>query len=184
MTRRRASLVWALQPSEAERLASVAESAFINELQTAFGYRLGRFISVGKRTIYPLKQIIMPSQAKDRVVFLGNAAHTLHPVAGQGFNLGLRDVAALAQCIAQQGLGADMLENYLESRRYDHQAITRFTDGLISLFNNKLPGMGVIRGAGLIGLDNTAFLKNLLARYARGFAGITPDLVCGISLGK
>ena len=184
MTQRRASLVWALAPSEAERLASVSESVFINDLQTAFGYRLGRFINVGKRAIYPLKQIIMPSQVKDRVVFLGNAAHTLHPVAGQGFNLGLRDVAALAQGIAQQGLGADMLESYLKSRRDDHQAITRFTDGLIGLFDSKLPGMGVLRGVGLIGLDNTTFLKNLLARYARGFAGITPDLVCGIALDK
>ena len=182
MTKRRASLVWALEPSEAERLAHVSESDFIHELQTAFGYRLGRFTNVGKRAIYPLKQIIMPSQVKDRVVFLGNAAHTLHPVAGQGFNLGLRDVASLAQCIAQQGLGSDMLESYLATRRSDHQIITRLTDGLIELFNSKLPGMSILRGAGLIGFDNTSFLKNLLARYARGFAGITPDLVCGIAL--
>ena len=124
----------------------------------------------------------MRRQVIDSVVFVGNAAHTLHPVAGQGFNLGLRDVATLAQCIAHQGLGPQMLQTYQQARAHDQAAITHFTDGLIELFTCRIPGLSAMRGAGLIALDNSSLLKNLLSRYARGFAGVIPDLVCGIPL--
>ncbi|MFO8638137.1 2-octaprenyl-6-methoxyphenyl hydroxylase [Legionella pneumophila serogroup 1] len=176
------SLVWASKPEEAKRLAMLNDGDFLRELQTAFGYRLGRFGKVGKRYSYPLKQVLMPQQTKWPVVFVGNAAHTLHPVAGQGFNLGLRDIAALAQCISQKGLNPQMLEHYLKLRAHDQQMITWLTDGLIHLFTSRLPGMGVARNLGLLALDNIPALKNLLARYARGFGGITPDLVCEIAL--
>lgn len=182
MTGSRASLVWALLPSEAERLAASTESDFLKELQHAFGYRLGRFVKVGQRVLYPLRQVTMPETVSGRVVYVGNAAHTLHPVAGQGFNLGLRDVATLAQCIAQEGLENKMLQIYLQARQHDQAAITRFTDNLIGLFTSRIPGLSMMRGAGLIALDNVALLKNLLARYARGFGGVIPDLVCGIPL--
>ena len=182
LTDARASLVWALRPKEAEQLMACNETEFLKELQKAFGYRLGRFVKVGQRVLYPLRQVIMPQHVIGSVVFVGNAAHTLHPVAGQGFNLGLRDVATLAQCIAKEGLGADMLQTYQQARRHDQVAITRFTDGLIELYTRRIPGLATLRGAGLIALDNIPLLKNLLARYARGFAGITPDLVCGMSL--
>jgi 2-octaprenyl-6-methoxyphenol hydroxylase len=182
MTGLRASLVWSLQPAQAARLLECSESDFLQALQHAFGYRLGRFVKVGQRTLYPLRQIIMPQQVKNSVVFVGNAAHTLHPVAGQGFNLGLRDVATLAQCIAREGLGPDMLQTYQQARSHDQAAITRFTDGLIELFTSRAPGLAVMRGAGLIALDNISILKHVVARYARGFAGVTPDLVCKIPL--
>ncbi len=176
------SLVWASKPEEAKRLVMLNDGDFLRELQTAFGYRLGRFGKVGKRYSYPLKQVLMPQQTKWPVVFVGNAAHTLHPVAGQGFNLGLRDIAALAQCVSQKGLNPQMLEHYLKLRAHDQQMITWLTDGLIHLFTSRLPGMGVARNLGLLALDNIPALKNLLARYARGFGGITPDLVCEIAL--
>ena len=182
MTGLRASLVWSLGSKDAERLLASSEADFLNDLQRTFGYRLGRFVKVGRRAIYPLRQVIMPRQVVNSVVFVGNAAHTLHPVAGQGFNLGLRDVATLAQCITQEGLGADMLQTYQQARYHDQVAITRFTDSLIELFTSRVPGLAVMRGAGLIALDNISILKSLLARYARGFAGVTPDLVCGIPL--
>lgn len=182
MTGLRASLVWALSPTEAEQLMACSEHDFLKALQYAFGYRLGRFIKVGQRVLYPLRQVVMSESVSGAVVFVGNAAHTLHPVAGQGFNLGLRDVATLAQCIAQEGLDSNMLQTYQQARRYDQAAITRFTDGLIELFTSRMPGLAMMRGAGLIALDNVAVLKNLLARYARGFAGVIPDLVCGIPL--
>lgn len=182
MTGLRSSLVWALQPADAKRLQAASEPDFLNALQRAFGYRLGRFIKVGQRTIYPLRQVIMSKQVVGSVIFVGNAAHTLHPVAGQGFNLGLRDVATLAQCIACAGLGPDMLQAYQRTRAHDQAVITRFTDGLIELFTSRVPGVAVMRSAGLIALDNISVLKNLLARYARGFAGVTPDLVCKIPL--
>ncbi|KTD03857.1 2-octaprenyl-6-methoxyphenyl hydroxylase [Fluoribacter gormanii] len=180
----RMSLVWAVPPKEADHLLSLSDADFLRELQQAFGYRLGRFAKVGKRFSYPLQQVLMPIQAKWPVVFVGNAAHTLHPVAGQGFNLGLRDVATLAQCIAEQGLNAEMVQHYVQLRSHDQKAITRLTDGLIHVFTSRLPGFGVARGLGLIALDNIPVLKNLLARYARGFGGVVPDLVCEIALPK
>ena len=176
------SLVWALPPIEAQRLLQASEKTFLNALQDAFGYRLGRFVQAGQRVSFPLQQVIMPQQAKWPVVFVGNAAHTLHPVAGQGFNLGLRDVATLAQCSAKEGLSASMLHHYLQLRARDQSMITHFSDGLIQFFTNPLPGLGVFRGLGLMAFDNMPFLKKQLARYAQGFGGVVPDLVCEIAL--
>ena len=176
----RASMVWALPPDEAKHTLALNDKDFLTQLQRHFGYRLGRFTSVGKRVSYPLRQVIMPKQTCGSVVFVGNAAHTLHPVAGQGFNLGLRDVAMLAQCIVQHGLTPDMLQHYETQRTSDQTSMTRFTDGLIRLFTSKFPCVGLARRAGLIAFDQVPALKAILARHARGFAGITPDLVCQI----
>jgi 2-octaprenyl-6-methoxyphenol hydroxylase len=176
------SLVWAMSPDKAECLMKVSDEDFLKSLQKAFGYRLGRLTKVGKRFSYPLQQLIMPQQIKWPVVFVGNAAHTLHPVAGQGFNLGIRDVAALAQCIAEYGLNEAMLDQYMNSRRGDQQNIVGFTNGLIKLFTSRIPGVGLARDLGLIVLDNSAFLKKCLSRYAQGYSGIIPDLVCHIPL--
>lgn len=176
------SLVWAMSPAEAQRINDLNDADFLKALQQAFGYRLGRLVKVGKRFSYPLQQVLMPQQAKWPVVFVGNAAHTLHPVAGQGFNLGLRDVATLAQCIAKDKLTPEMMEHYVRLRQHDQRTITRFTDGLIQVFTSRLPGMGLIRNLGLIAFDQLPGLKKILANYARGFGGVTPDLVCEIAL--
>lgn len=184
MQGKRMSLVWAMPPAAAEQLMSLSDAEFLGRLQQTFGYRLGRLAKAGQRSSFPLQQVLMPQQVKGSVVFIGNAAHTLHPVAGQGFNLGLRDVATLAQCIAAQGLNAAMLQQYVQLRAHDQKMITRFTDGLISVFTSRLPGLGFARGLGLVALDNIPPLKNLLARYARGFGGIIPDLVCEIALSE
>ena len=182
MSHSRMAAVWALEPDVADRLLKLSDYDFLKQIQLAFGYRLGRFIKVGQRSIYPLRQVVMPQSVLRSIVFIGNAAHTLHPVAGQGFNLGLRDVAMLAQCISKQGLTPDMLQTYQTSRQYDQTTITHLTDGLVELFTSKLPGTVFARSMGLIMIDNIPFLKNLLMRHATGFAGIIPDLVCGISL--
>jgi 2-octaprenyl-6-methoxyphenol hydroxylase len=182
MTDKRASLVWALTPADATRLMAMNDKDFLKNLQRAFGYRLGRLNKAGTRFVYPLRQAIMPRQTAWPLVFVGNAAHTLHPVAGQGFNLGLRDVATLAQCIIQYGLNAGMLAEYQSLRRYDQQSIARLTDGLVNVFTTALPGLGLLRGLGLFAVDNIAGLKMALTHHARGFAGVVPDLVCGIEL--
>ncbi|WED42875.1 2-octaprenyl-6-methoxyphenyl hydroxylase [Legionella cardiaca] len=182
MTENRASLVWALQPDEAKQLQAVSEKEFLVILQKAFGYRLGRFVRVGQRVVFPLRQVVMTQQIDWPFVFVGNAMHTLHPVAGQGFNLGLRDVATLAQCIIQLGLNPAMLKQYATMRQHDQRSIAGLTDGLIKIFTSHLPGLAFARNVGLIAVDNLAFLKKTLAYYTRGFAGITPDLVCGIAL--
>lgn len=182
MTDMRASLVWSLNSDEANKMKNKTDGAFLQALQHAFGYRLGRFVRVGQRSLFPLRQVIMPNKAVWPVVFVGNAAQTLHPVAGQGFNLGLRDVALLAQCIVQDGLNPEMLKKYESARCHDQAAIAHLTHGLIELFSSRTPGLGVARSLGLLALDNTSFLKRLLSRYASGYAGVVPDLVCGIPL--
>lgn len=158
------------------------ESAFLTRLQQTFGYKLGRFIKVGRRAVYPLHQIVMPQTVHWPVIFVGNAAHTLHPVAGQGFNLGLRDMAALAQAILEKGITTAMVETYQHMRHHDQQAIVQFTDGLVRLFGSRLPGLGVGRSLGMMLMDNSPLLKSILAHYARGYAGVVPDLACGITL--
>jgi 2-octaprenyl-6-methoxyphenol hydroxylase len=182
MLNKRASLVWSLSPSEATKLMNMSDLEFLKKLELTFGYRLGKLIKVGQKAIYPLRQVIMPQTFEGSVVFIGNAAHTLHPVAGQGFNLGLRDVATLAQCIVQYGLENDVLKHYQKLRLHDQKAIKLITDGLITLFTKKIPGLGLARGLGLITLDNSSQLKQLFTSYTRGFIGLSPDLVCGIPL--
>ncbi len=176
------SLVWAMSPQKAKELMVLSDKDFLGQLQQAFGYRLGRLVKVGTRFSYPLQQIIMPQQVKWPVVFVGNAAHTLHPVAGQGFNLGLRDVATLAQSVAQHGLNSEMLNAYAKMRQSDQKNIIGFTNSLINLFTSHLPGVGLARDLGLLLLDNSAFLKKCLSLYAQGYSGIIPDLVCQIPL--
>lgn len=182
MNHQRVAMVWAHPPDHAQTIMTFSDHEFLRHLQHQFGYRLGRFISVGKRTTYPLQQLTMSKQTKGRVVFVGNAAHTLHPVAGQGFNLGLRDVAMLAQCIIQKGIHAEMLNDYESQRLGDQSNMIRFTDGLIQLYTSKLPGIKLARSVGLVAFDQLPAFKAVLARYAKGFAGITPDLVCQIPL--
>lgn len=182
MTGKRCSLVWSLPKDKAKEQLELTEHEFLKDLQQAFGYRLGKFVKVGTRAIFPLKQVIMPKTHANSIVFIGNAAHTLHPVAGQGFNLGLRDVACLAECILKHGLNDNMLEIYQDMRTHDQKYIKLFTENLINIFKNKLPGASNLRGLGLLALDNSQLGQKLLESYARGFGGKTPDLVCGIEI--
>jgi 2-octaprenyl-6-methoxyphenol hydroxylase len=178
------SLVWAMTPEKAQQRMALDDTQFLHSLQEAFGYRLGRFVKIGRRYSYPLQQLLMKPQGQWPVVFIGNAAHTLHPVAGQGFNLGLRDVAALAQAIAEYGLTAEMLDFYVKIREQDQKNIIGLTNSLVSLFTSSLPGMAMLRDLGLLVLDNSPFLKKCFSRYAQGYSGIIPDLVCQIPLSK
>lgn len=178
----RAALVWSVSPGEAGRLQTLDEAAFLSALQRAFGYRLGRFASVGRRICYPLRQVMNEKQYVKSIVFIGNAAHTLHPAAGQGFNLGLRDVAMLAQCIHQRGLSPLMLNDYATARLGDQQNIAQLTDGLVRLFTCRLPFIGLVRQLGLVAMEHFSPFKSVLMRYAGGFGGVLPDLVCQIPL--
>ncbi len=182
MTRMRSALVWSLPYGEAKKVMELSDAEFLKKVHQLFGYRLGKLVKAGKRTLFPLKQSIMTQTISWPFVFIGNAAHTLHPVAGQGFNLGLRDVATLVQCIAGKGLNSQMLEMYQQQRIHDQKAITWLTDNLVELFTNKLPGLHAARGLGLLALENLPLFKKIVGYYTRGFAGITPDLVCGIPI--
>ena len=182
MTKQRSALVWSMPITEALTFQNMPEKDFLNALQKTFGYRLGRFNKLGRRSVFPLKQVIMKQQVSGSFVFIGNAAHTLHPVAGQGFNLGLRDVAMLAQTLVNKPLTKETVLNYQAQRQHDQKAITMLTNGLIEGFSKNIPGVGSFRGVGLLAFDNMPFLKNKFVQYASGYGGVIPDLVCEIPL--
>jgi 2-octaprenyl-6-methoxyphenol hydroxylase len=151
------------------------------------GQRLGNFVKVGQRFSYPLQLLRVRKQIGHRLALIGNAAHTLHPVAGQGFNLGLRDVAVMAQvlsdAIEQQADIGDMrcLEAYMQWRRSDHNKIIGFTHGLVKLFSNNLSPLATARNMGLVITDLCPPLKRLLAQNTMGLAGRLPRLARGIT---
>lgn len=179
-------IVWSSAPAEAERLSNLSEAAFLAELQSRFGWRAGRFTRVGRRTSYPLKLTRAATTVAPRAVLIGNAAQALHPVAGQGFNLGLRDAAMLAEVLVGAAGGdvgsADLLARFEQWRSGDRSGVIRFTDGLIRLFGDTRPGMGLARNFGLLLFDLTPPAKSALARVSAGFAGPTPRLARGLAI--
>jgi 2-octaprenyl-6-methoxyphenol hydroxylase len=187
----RSAVVWTLAPEAAKRALALDDAAFIAELEEAFGLRLGRFTRVGRRQSYLLTLTRSDQLTAPRAVILGNAAQGLHPVAGQGFNLGLRDVAALAELladeIAEHGPGADpgatrVLERYAEWRRPDREAVIRFTDSLVRGFGMPLVSIRGLRSAGLLAFDLMRPVKHEFARRTMGLAGRQPRLVRGLPL--
>jgi 2-octaprenyl-6-methoxyphenol hydroxylase len=184
----RLNLIWTVKNTQAPYLTAVDDKTFLSHLQQRFGQRLGRFTRIGKRHAYPLQLIQTQQQTTQRAVLIGNAAHTLHPVAGQGFNLGLRDVAALAQTLADahkagHDLGApETLSVYTQWRHKDQRLVTEFTDIVVRLFSNDYPLLGLTRGLGLATLDLLPPLKQMIMRHAMGLAGRQPRLSRGLSL--
>jgi 2-octaprenyl-6-methoxyphenol hydroxylase len=191
----RAGVIWTLPEGEAERIAALPVDAFRAELQAAFGQRLGRFGRIGTRHLYTLVRVASGAVHGARSVLIGDAALRLHPVAGQGFNLALRDVATLAEIVADalRGRGAGdagvdvgaaaLLERYAAWRAADRQRVSSFTHGLIQLFGEATPGVGLGRGLGLMAFDLLPGAKALLARQTMGKAGRLPRLARGLKLG-
>jgi 2-octaprenyl-6-methoxyphenol hydroxylase len=188
MVENRCALVWTRAPQNAERLLALDDEAFLAALQPCFGQRLGCFLKVGQRTAYPLRLIRVREQVRTRLALIGNAAHILHPIAGQGFNLGLRDVATLAQAIVDaQRHGEDIgslpvLEPYAHWRNRDHRQIIGFTNTLVQSFSNRFPPLALARNLGLLATDLCPPLKHTLARHAMGIAGRLPRLARGLPL--
>ncbi len=175
----RVSLVWALRPYDAERLMTVPKEAFLAELQQAFGYRAGQFTDVGERHSYPLQLSHMPRPIYHRTVFIGNAAQTLHPIAGQGFNLGLRDLVSLLDVLKQTieteagealDLGcADVIHRYLQSREADRTATMTNIEFLVRGFSNNYWPLVAGRSLALRLLSWLPPLKTPIARSAMGW---------------
>lgn len=184
----RCSLVWTHTPDEADQILQLSDEDFLAELQPCFGKRLGRFLKVGKRHSYPLQLIRAQEQVREQLALIGNAAHTLHPIAGQGFNLGLRDVATLAQTIvdahnAETDIGSlATLNTYADWRQRDHKQVIGFTNTLVNTFSNQLPPLAFARNLGLIAADIIPPVKHSLARHAMGIAGKLPRLSRGLPL--
>jgi len=178
------TLVWAARPADADRLMALDEAQFLSEWQRAFGWRAGRAMQLGRRARYPLALSRSQAQAAPRTLLLGNAAQTLHPVAGQGFNLGLRDVADLAELLATQPPdpgSAELLAQYTSQRHADREGVIRFTDTLVRMFSTSHPAVAAARDAGLLLFDVLPPAKRALSRVSLGFGARTPRLARGLA---
>jgi 2-octaprenyl-6-methoxyphenol hydroxylase len=178
------TVIWARTPADATAALGASDCEFLSLLQQHFGWRAGKFMRAGRRASYPLKLTRADAAVAERTALIGNAAQSLHPVAGQGFNLALRDVAALAELLAEDGdPGAPaLLERFAQGRALDRRGVTQFTDGLIRMFADTRLPVRLVRDAGLLLFDLLPPAKRALARVSLGFAGRTPRLARGLRL--
>jgi 2-octaprenyl-6-methoxyphenol hydroxylase len=185
---RRSSIVWTEESREAERIVALPDREFHAELEQRFGLRLGEIEVVGPRRVYPLGLWIARRFVADRLALLGDAAHVIHPIAGQGLNMGLKDVAALAEVVVDASrLGMDpgsaaVLERYQRWRRFDTMSMGLATDGLNRLFSNRSDVLRLARGVGLGLVDRLPALKQVFIREAAGLTGEVPKLLRGETL--
>lgn len=178
MTENRCSVVWTLSTQQAEELCALDENEFIAQLQQRFGYRLGQIKKVGSRHIYPLFLQSATQMKQGRVALIGNAAHSVHPVAGQGFNLALRDIALLSELLVDSlSTGEDLsqlatlqvlLQQYASQREQDIKRVYRFTDALVKTFSNSISPVGHLRSISLQLVDIVPDIKHQLALQSMG----------------
>ena len=185
----RCTLVMTLNSEAVAAALAWSDQEFLAELQRRFGFRLGRFIKVGRRVAYPLTLSRAQRTSAPRCAIIGNAAQALHPVAGMGFNLGLRDVASLAELIAAHcarvpfDAGArELLDEYDAWRATDRSGVIAFTDGLIRVFSNPLRSVRALRNLGLLTFDLLPPAKAALSRLSSGASGRVPKLARGVAL--
>ena len=188
LTGKRASIVWTETAREAERIIALPDEEFHAELEKRFGLHLGDISVVGPRRAFPLGLFTARSFIGERLALVGDAAHIIHPIAGQGLNMGLRDVAALAEAIADAarlGLdigGTQVLERYQRWRRFDTMTMGVATDGLNRLFSNSSDVLRLMRDVGLGVVERIPALKRVFIREAAGFTGDVPKLLRGEAL--
>lgn len=186
MSEGRCAMIYTVHDADVDATLALDDEAFLADLQTRFGDRLGEFLKIGRRQAYPLFMLKSREHVRHRVAMMGNAAHTLHPIAGQGFNLGLRDAAALAEVVADaQRAGLDVgdaavLKRYADWRHWDQRRTIAFTDGLVRLFTNPLGPVRLARDLGLLAFDLFPPAKHLLARQTMGLVGRLPRLARGL----
>jgi 2-octaprenyl-6-methoxyphenol hydroxylase len=185
LTGKRASLVWTERRSEASRIVALPREEFQLELEKRFGLHLGNVEAIGEPRAFPLGYYVARSFIGERLALVGDAAHVIHPIAGQGLNLGLKDVAALAEVIVDaERLGldpgaADVLERYQRWRRFDTMAMGVATNSLNFLFSNGSTVLKAVRDLGLGLVDRLPPLKNVLIKQAAGLTGEVPRLLRG-----
>ncbi len=188
MKQNRCSVVWTLSPEQADYLYALDEADFTVQLQDRFGFRLGQIKKVGKRQIYPLFLQSASQMVQGRVAVIGNAAHSVHPVAGQGFNLALRDVALLAELIVDKQRAAEdiaapaMLQQYAALREDDIKRVYGFTDLLVRTFSNSITPVAHARSLGLLMVDLCPDAKHQLAVQSMGMSGRLSRLNRGLPL--
>lgn len=183
MSDNRCSLIWTVKTGDEQLLLALSDVDFLAALQQRFGYRLGHFLRVGKRHHYSLGLMQTDSPIQQRVVLIGNAAHSLHPIAGQGFNLGLSDVAVLTEVLSAHAAEcghASTLQQYKIWQEANQHKVIQATDVLVTLFSNANPLLGHGRSTALALLDCLPPLKSLLARHSMGLAGKQSRLSRGL----
>ena len=185
----RCGVVWTRRPDEATRLLALDDEAFLSGLQDAFGFRLGRLLKIGQRHAYELSLSRSEAHYAERLAVVGNAAQGLHPIAGQGFNLGLRDAVSLAEVLSDAIAAGPcdpgdetLLRDYAAWRGEDRRRIVGFTDGLVRLFGMPLGVVRGMRGLGMLAFDSFPPAKNAMARLSVGAAGRVPRLARGVPL--
>ncbi|MFZ1873091.1 MAG: 2-octaprenyl-6-methoxyphenyl hydroxylase [Chania sp.] len=175
MSQGRSSLVWCHARADRAQVDSWDDERFLSELQQAFGWRLGKMLKAGQRHSYPLSLLMANQHVSHRLALVGNAAQTLHPIAGQGFNLGLRDVMSLAETLAEaaqagEDLGAyALLSRYQQRRQQDQQATISVTDGLIRLFANDYAPLVAGRNLGLMAMEQLPAVRDAFAKRTLGW---------------
>ena len=188
LTGKRSSIVWTEAKDEADRIVALPDAEFHDELEKRFGLHLGEIEVVAPRRAYPLGLFVARSFIADRIALIGDAAHIIHPIAGQGLNMGLRDVAELAEAVIDGArLGIDVgavsvLERYQRWRRFDTMAMGVATDGLNRLFSNNSDALRLVRDMGLGVVDRLPNLKSFFIREAAGVTGDVPKLLKGEAL--
>ena len=188
LTGKRCSIVWTETSREAARIIALPDDEFHTELEKRFGLQLGDIKVAGPRRAFPLGLFTARTFISERLALVGDAAHIIHPIAGQGLNMGLRDVAALAEAIADAarlGLdpgGPDVLERYQRWRRFDTMTMGVATDGLNRLFSNHSDALRLVRDVGLGLVERMPVLKRMFIREAAGFTGDVPKLLRGEAL--
>lgn len=171
----RSALIWTMPHHQAKAILASPEQPFLKALQQRFGYRQGQFLQVGERHAYPLMLSTATEQVRQHIVVLGNAAHSLHPVAGQGFNLALRDVKALCRMIEQGNSAGERLgdltplQAYVNYQKTDQTLTTIFSDILPQLFSRRQRIVALGRNAGLVGLEIFPNVKSSFVRFATGY---------------
>jgi len=184
----RCSVVWTVKDKDRDSVLALEDDAFLSELQDRFGGQLGKFTNMGKRIAFPLALRQAREHVRERLALIGNAAHTVHPIAGQGFNLGLRDVAVLAQVVVEANQASEdigdlrVLKRYAKWRRRDHVRVLGFTDSMVRLFSNNIAPVALARNLSLVVTDLFPPLKKIITRQAMGLSGKLPKLARGLRL--
>lgn len=185
MSENASALIWATTPNEANEITALSKAQFLKRLQNHFGYRLGKFVDMSQPFSFPLSLVKASALVQPNVVLIGNAAQTLHPIAGQGLNLGLRDMATLAQLLvaSEKPIGSsDFLNDYVAWRQFDRTQTVGLTHSLVTLFSTDFMPVNLATTTGMVLFERLPMLRNQFANATMGLMGSVPKLACGIKL--